>query len=269
MITADTHVHSTASNDSGVPMTDSISQAIKQGLTTICFTDHLDIRDGKIPYIDYPEGYTRWQRTLAEYAALGGQYQIDVLLGAEIAEIPQDPALARDYATRHPLDFILGSIHALPGHQDFYLLQFESQTQCEALTVAYLEENLALAELDIADSIGHIGYTNRYMANQGFYMDLMDYQPLLTKIFETQIKHGKAIEVNSSGLRQTVGQPFPHGDVLGLYYKLGGRMVTIGSDAHQAADVGSHFDQVEALLKNVGFTHYTVFKQREPVCFPL
>ena len=266
------HVHSTASDDSGEAMENSIACAIAKGLDTICFTDHLDIRNGRVPSVPFPEGYPRWARCIDEYATIGNKYAgtIDVLLGAEIAEIPQDPALARDYASRNNLDFILGSIHALPGEQDFYLFKFETQKDCEALAIRYLDENIALAELNIADSIAHIGYINRYMANQGFGVDLMQYKSRLEKIFTTQIKNGKAIEINTSGLRQAAyGQSFPNVEILALYHKLGGRLITIGSDAHSAADVAGKFDVVADIMKDVGFTHYTVFKKRTPALVAL
>jgi histidinol-phosphatase (PHP family) len=50
-----------------------------------------------------------------------------------------------------------------------------------------------------------------------------------------------------------------------MYRKLGGEIVTIGSDAHFATHVGSHFDDGISLLKQAGFSYYTIFRKRQPV----
>ena len=42
MITSDIHMHSSFSTDSESPMENMIQGAIDKGLTTICFTEHLD-----------------------------------------------------------------------------------------------------------------------------------------------------------------------------------------------------------------------------------
>ena len=47
MITSDYHVHSNFSSDGKVSMEDMINQAIRLGLKTLCFTDHMDF--------DYPQ----------------------------------------------------------------------------------------------------------------------------------------------------------------------------------------------------------------------
>ena len=52
-IKADYHLHSSFSGDSDTPMEDMVLQGISQGLSTMCFTEHLDM---DYPYQNAEEG---------------------------------------------------------------------------------------------------------------------------------------------------------------------------------------------------------------------
>ena len=55
------------------------------------------------------------------------------------------------------------------------------------------------------------------------------YEPVLAAMIET----GTALEVNASGLRQLPRETYPSAAIVARYRELGGRHVTIGSDAHR------------------------------------
>ena len=42
------------------------------------------------------------------------------------------------------------------------------------------------------------------------------------------------------------------------YYQLGGRKISFGSDAHGPDRIAEKWDEVVAMLKNIGFTYITV-----------
>jgi len=268
---ADFHAHSDVSIDCTEPMVASVQAAIDRGLTGICFTDHCDLI-----YNDNPQGgkneksYIDWQKSYAEIEAVRARFagQIEILHGMELAEIAQDPEGAKVAAAAPGLDFILGSVHVLPGEQDFYYLKFPNLETCTDLVDRYLDENIRIARHNLADVMAHIGYHNRYMKRQGLYVELMNYEDKLRTLFDILIQNGRGIELNTSGLRQTVGESFPNLPVLKLYRKCGGEIVTIGSDAHRAADVGSHYDEACDLLREAGFRYTTIFRQRKPEMIP-
>ncbi len=54
-------------------------------------------------------------------------------------------------------------------------------------------------------------------------------------------------------------------EILGLYHKLGGKVITIGSDAHRAQDVGRHIPYIQEELKKIGFTEICTFEKMKPV----
>ena len=97
----------------------------------------------------------------------------------------------------------------------------------------------------------------------------MQYAQQLDAVLETLIKNDKALEVNTSGLRQLIGTTLPDENVIRRFRELGGRYVTLGSDAHRWGDVGAGIEDGLNLLLKCGFTHFTVYSKREPVMLPV
>jgi histidinol-phosphatase (PHP family) len=62
---------------------------------------------------------------------------------------------------------------------------------------------------------------------------------LITKILKMVIADGKGIEINTSSFRYGLTDLIPSRDIILLYKKLGGKIITIGSDSHKQ----EHLDQ--------------------------
>ena len=77
-------------------------------------------------------------------------------------------------------------------------------------------------------------------------------------------KDEKGIEINTGSLRKGTKEASPCCDVLKRYHELGGEIITVGSDAHIAADVAADFDCAAEYLKACGFKYYCVFENRLP-----
>jgi len=269
---ADFHVHSTASLDSVEPMANSVQAAIHLGLSAICFTDHLDLIDGNMPgKRTGAESLSNWERGYAQIEQCRADFgdQIEIFHGMELGEIPQDPDFAEAALSMPGLDFVIGSIHALTGIPDFYVLDYPDYATCLSLARAYVDENILLAAHNCFDVLAHIGFINRYMAPVGHRIEFMMFEEQLRHLFKLLIEGGRGIELNTSGLRQGIGAAFPDLAMLQLYRECGGEIVTVGSDAHRASDVGQHLDEAYALLKAAGFQYQTIFRKRQPIFIPL
>ena len=59
---------------------------------------------------------------------------------------------------------------------------------------------------------------------------------------------------------------FGQGDLCGY---LTGSMMTIGSDAHHARCIGSHFDQALTLMRDAGINHVALFENRQAKVVPI
>lgn len=74
------------------------------------------------------------------------------------------------------------------------------------------------------------------------------------------VHSGKGLELNTGSFRYGLRQPHPCTDVLRRYHELGGEIITVGSDAHKAQDVGSYLDLASEILQLCGFKYYTIYE---------
>ncbi|MEE3461878.1 MAG: histidinol-phosphatase HisJ family protein [Lachnospiraceae bacterium] len=84
-------------------------------------------------------------------------------------------------------------------------------------------------------------------------------------ILKKAIESGKGIEINTSGLKYGLGHPHPHENILKEYRRMGGEIITVGSDAHETRHLAYDFSRASTILKDAGFRYYTEFKERKPV----
>ena len=57
----------------------------------------------------------------------------------------------------------------------------------------------------------------------------------------------------------------PSRRLLELYHDLGGRIITIGSDAHDPARLADMIPETQKLLKEIGFREICTFEHMQPV----
>ena len=114
----------------------------------------------------------------------------------------------------------------------------------------------------------HIDYVIRYIiknySNVMTKIDYTEFKELLNEILISIIKNDKGIEINTSGIRYGLGTPHPNIEILKRYRELGGKIITIGSDAHKKEDLVSNFDIAYDMLETVGFNSIAVFYKRQP-----
>ena len=93
-------------------------------------------------------------------------------------------------------------------------------------------------------------------------MDLVRFEP----IFRALIERGIALEINTAAIRKgKMTVPDPGIDLLKFYRALGGELLSVGSDAHVATDLGANFDDACALAKEAGFGYLTTFRNRQKI----
>ena len=89
------------------------------------------------------------------------------------------------------------------------------------------------------------------------------------KILAALAERGKALEINTSGIRKGLGYLVPHDYYVRRFKELGGKYITIGSDAHTCHDVGSDIDVGLKAAFNCGFKEIALYQNREPVLIPI
>ena len=82
------------------------------------------------------------------------------------------------------------------------------------------------------------------------------------------IRRGVALELNVSTLyREGVTMPTP--ELIALYRRTGGRLISVGSDAHHPDRVTFSFDRAAEILRDCDFTELAVPTANGILTFPI
>lgn len=264
MIYTDYHLHSTLSHDGISTMEEHIENAIRLGLKELCFTEHYDRYEGlennQLETIDVKNYVKKFKQNKEKY-----KNQISLKLGIEIGLQPDIKETICNMVKQYPFDFIIGSSH-ITCKKDISkdTTFFAGLTQKEAYTKYFREVLKNVKTYDEFDVYGHIDYIIRYGGYEKKEIKYADYQEILDEILIHIITKGKGIEINTSGYRYGLNAPHPSKEILTKYKQLGGKIITIGSDAHKIQDVCSDFEKATELLKEIGYKNYTIFENRIP-----
>lgn len=258
----DTHMHTHFSGDSEANPREMICSAREKGLNGTCFTDHLDIDYPGNPkefLIDFPSYFRELTLIQKEFSS-----EFPVHIGLELGLQPHLADQLPKIAEAYPFDFIIGSSHVVHHQDPYYAEYYLGKTEDEAYR-EYFESILEnLAVFDCFDVYGHIDYVVRYGPNTNTYYTYKKFADVIDEILKTLIKMKKGIEINTGGFKYGLGHPNPTEAILKRYHDLGGEIITIGADAHKPEHVAYDFKKVPDILKNAGFSYYTVFKKRKP-----
>jgi len=275
---SDCHLHTCFSGDSETEVSLQIEQAIRLKMDHVCITDHHDYgcysANGKQEFIlDFDSYIPAIKKIREKY-----RDRIDVLTGMELGlqlHIASDLEKQMEkYGSE--FDFIIGSSHFVDG-LDVYLPEYferspyaDPEKQEEERYRHYFETTLhRIVSMDYFDSFGHLDFVVRYGPHKNKYYSYEKFKDVIDAILEVLLRKDKALEVNTGGYRYGLGEPDPNEDIIRRYREMGGKLITVGSDAHVPGDVGCEFDRTAALLKRCGFREYTIYEKREPVFYPI
>lgn len=266
----DIHVHSTFSHDGKSRLEEYALLLDKNSVDTGFFgiSRNLDGRKlkgiGFAEHVDFlPEcggyglfDYTSYKASINEFKQKGYEFYA----GAEIdysyrVEKEIAASLKEEY-----YDYVISSVHMINGlsvSTDENVESFRNINMFRDILEKYYHEVGCSLKVKEFDAIGHIDIYRRY-----FKDDFFESSPLRSCIEEMDnelsracAKSDKIIEVNSSGLFSPSGSTFPGTEFIKSYFDYGGRMVCLGSDAHNASHVARGFDAVIELLKGIGFRY--------------
>lgn len=260
----DSHLHSRRSQDGRDALTLICECAIERGLDGIALTDHCDIDEGELYCSRVFNGALRDVREARDI--FDGRLRIS--LGVELAEIHHDLPLAQSITNSPDVDFVLGSLHRLRGHCDFYFIDYDTIDR-DALIDRYYAELMETAEAGDIDAMAHINYQVRYMSknarkNTDFSAHMDRLEPVLKKLAD----RGIGIEINTSA-GKGFDELVPSFDVLVRFRELGGEIVTVGSDAHRAQIVGHRANDALDVLARAGFRYAAFFSCRKPEMYKI
>ena len=251
---SDYHVHSSFSFDSEETLDNIIKKAVSLNMKQIAITDHQDfnwpVKD-ESPYIDFNMYFDTLNRYADRY-----KNKIQILKGVELGITRDNVQLCRELLNNVNFDFVIGSCHVVDNMDPYYCSFWESHTDREAFELYFSTLLDALHGFNSIDTLGHLDYIVRYSPNKDANYCVFDYMDVIDEILKFIIAHYIKLEINTAGLAKGLDFPNPHTDIIKRYTELGGKYVTIGSDAHKACDIGSGFNKIEDIANRYNLKIY-------------
>lgn len=262
----DYHVHTKASHDALGCVDEYCDAALGAGIGEIGFVNHLDLDTGLAHCRKYDHA-----AFAAEVEAARAKFPaLRLKVGIEVTHQPQFARDIERYLSELQFDFAMGSIHIL-GKTEFCISEEAGSEkyfgEIEDSAEAYRKYFDAMAELvrsGIYDVAGHFDLIKRYGALLAGPLESRKFYSPIRQSLEGMIKRDMALEVNASGLYHACRETYPSYNILTLYAELGGRRITVGSDAHEPGDVARGLDRAASMIRLAGFNEITVFDNRTP-----
>ena len=249
----DMHVHTKYSCDSDAELEAYCPEAIKRGVKTVCFTDHVDYN-----VFDHGYGYYKADGVLKDFAHIKEKYrgEPDFLCGVEFSE----PHLYQDKLKEYsdlPYDYILGSVHY--WHENMFPTEMiKAKIPVEICYEKYWDEILSAVKNGGFDVLAHIDFPKRY------YKQLIFDPEKIREICNIMIQNNICLEINTSSLRKDLAESMPDKEILSIYKACGGKYITVGSDAHKADELAADYHYAKGLIDFFGFEEI-IFHQRERI----
>ena len=267
MLIADMHTHSEHSHDSRCKMEDMCLAQIQKGTKIFAVTDHCDIDRANIN-----DNFIAIKNSCQQAKKLNDKFgdKLLVLSGVEVGELFWHPQYTQRLYSLYPYDVIIGSVHRVKHKytdKPYSQIDFGKYTLddiYEFLDIYFDDVKKLLATTDF-DILAHLTCPIRYIVGKYHIdVDMSRYDQIIGEILQTIIDNGIALEVNTSTC-SAMDEFLPHSTIIKRYYDMGGRLITLGSDAHISHNASQHFDKAITLLKQIGFEGVYYYKDRKPI----
>lgn len=260
MMFADMHTHCEMSHDSVCKIEDMLLAQRAKGVNIFAVTDHCDTLLYKEMDI-----YAPIKQASDEVKRLRTQYpDMEILTGVELGDGFLFPDVTKKVLSLCDYDVVIASTHFITvdtlntSFSDVNFANVDMETIRRYLT-AYFDDLIKTAETVEGDILPHIDYAFRYVVGK-YHRDVQmaDFAPQIDRLLRRLVERGMALEVNTAHPDGVM--PF----LLKRYYEMGGRFITLGSDAHTPENAALRFAEAASVLRDIGFTETYYYKQRKP-----
>lgn len=259
----DHHVHTFLCRHATGDPSDYVGHARHIGLQGLSFSDHAPAPDGydaenRMAMEEFPR-YEQAVRCLQ-----GGKPE--VLFGIEADYYPGCEAFLAPWLKQTPFDVVLGSVHYI---DNWGFDNPENRKVWDSVDVTetwrtYFSLLGELADTRLFDVVAHLDLPKKFGHRPPDTEIAEMAKPTLDRIRAA----GMAVEINTSGLRKTVGEMYPSPLLLELAAERD-IPLCVGSDAHAPDQVGHAFDRAVALAHGAGYRETVRLRGRRMTRLPL
>ncbi|MEI7662562.1 MAG: histidinol-phosphatase [Bacteroidota bacterium] len=286
------HTHTRFSDGSAEPEA-YIEEALRQGFTTLGFSDHSPV-PFENSFAIREEELQAYGETIRELQALysaggpgasdpAGKSKIQILLALEIDFIPGITRTFNEYRQLLALDYTIGSVHLVrnsdPGHLWFIdgpdiaiydrgLTGVFNGDIRKGVTAYYrqIQEMVAIQKPDI---VGHLDKIKMYNRDRYFSEEAPWYVELVDETLGLIKETGCVVEVNTRGIYKKRSETlFPGPAILKKLFQQN-IPITLSSDAHKPHEISLLFTETKELLYDLGFRELTNFTRAGRETVPL
>ena len=249
----DQHVHSNFSFDSNEELENYVNVSNKNDIVT---TEHLDFAN---PIINYEDSSINYLKYIEEIDSLNKKYSNKFFSGIEIGYTLNSEKRIEDFLKNKNFNLKLLSIHQ-NGLYD-YMCVNKKLISLEALIQEYFEQMIQALESSIEFNVlAHFEYGIRIVD-----ISVTDFDSLaskfLNKIIELIVKKEIAFEVNTKSMYKYKKENL-YSYMIEKYLKKGGKLFTLGSDAHNIKDYAYKFDDARKFLLARNVKEIILFKDK-------
>lgn len=254
----DQHVHSYYSFDSKQSIKEYLDKASELGLDYFVLTDHCDLNyldQNKDIFFDVDKQHQELDELQTKYP------NIKILHGIEVGYKPSELGRINEIIKGHHFDLINLSLHESDEIDYYYLKDFMRYGVDKTLEIYFKRQLDAVRSFDVFDVLCHLdyGFKTAYLGDNSLSLD--KYEDYVMEIMKELIKKNKVLEIN---IKVQSVLPIEHTKyLLNLYKSLGGKYLSISSDAHNVNAFREGFDKYIAIVKECGFNQLTYFINRE------
>ena len=249
----DQHVHSNFSFDSNEKLENYVNVSNKNDIVT---TEHLDFAN---PIINYEDSSIEYLKYIEEINSLNKKYSNKFFSGIEIGYTQKTEKKIEDFLKNKNFNLKLLSIHQ-NGNYD-YMCVNKKLISLEVLIQEYFEQMIQALESSIEFNVlAHFEYGLRMID-----ISVTDFDNLasvfLNKIIELIVKKEIAFEVNTKSMYKYKKENL-YSYMIEKYIKKGGRLFTLGSDAHNIKEYAYKFDEAKKFLLSKNIKEIILFKDK-------
>jgi histidinol-phosphatase (PHP family) len=249
----DAHLHTELSPDSDVDIDVYAASAVERGIAELAITDHVDFEPGA-PAFGYATFADR-ERVVRQAAERWAPRGVSIRFGVELTYDRAWDADIRAHLARHAYDFTIGSVHdrVSSPYSPSNVQRWVDGRSLREIVAPSFDEVEAAARSGLFDALGHLDVVKRYLHPFVSKEALAGAEELYEPILRALVESGTALEINTSGLRHPVGETYPSAAIVNRFREMGGRAISIGSDAHRAGHFGWGLADGYGIASEVGF----------------
>ncbi|WP_461614082.1 histidinol phosphate phosphatase [Clostridium sp. Marseille-QA1073] len=247
----DTHIHTDFSSDSKMNIRDAINSARNLNLG-IVITDHIDL--------NYPDK-TKFKVDLNEYFKCYNSYRSNnILIGIELG-MDMNYKKENELISCHPFDQIIGSQHSVNGIDAFDQSLYKEKSKKEIFSLYFENMINSIKTHNYINTLGHIDFISRYCPYENQELYYNEYSDYIDEVIKLCLSYEISLEINAKRLDNSLSTKNLI-DIYKRYRELGGKYVTIGSDAHIPSSIGLNFKQALQICEYVGLAP-VYYKERK------